>query len=162
MVIITFDSGGQYDLFNAAGPRIELREIPQFAKLEQIRGDADSIRKRLEAIRAADEEVYIDIQVTGCAGNIHDFWDELNVFKAEALERRSPFSILAAQDMRESSPARTPENVTDITSLQPLDVFERKLDAENIEEAERKTYIALFREIEELVRSGEEEAADED
>ncbi|MDR2471089.1 MAG: exonuclease subunit SbcD [Treponema sp.] len=157
VAIITFDNqNGQHDLSSAASPRIEVREIPRFSKLEQIRGDAETIRKRLEAIQAANEEVYIDIQVTGSAGNIHDFWDELNVFKAGALERRAPFSILAAQDMREiSAGVSTAEIFTEVSSIEPADVFERKLDEEHIEGPERETYRALFKEIEARVRSGE-------
>ncbi|GHV84628.1 nuclease SbcCD subunit D [Spirochaetia bacterium] len=161
VVIIEFDSAmGQYDLFSSTEssvlewmPRIELRAIPRFSELEQIRGDTETIRKRLAEIQAADEKVFIDIQVTSCAGNIYDFWDEVNNIKAEALEKRSRFSILAAQDKRtaaENTPL--PETLTEVSSLQPVDVFVRKLEAENITEDEREIFTAMFREIEELVR----------
>jgi len=137
--------------------RTELRllEIPQFLPLRCIRGDAEYIRGQLAEIKSAGKEVYIDIQVTSCAGSIHDFWDEINAFKAEALEARAPFAVLAVQDVRNTENAAVPDIVTEISSLQPIDVFLRKLDAESIEGEEREIFTGLFKEIEQQVRSGE-------
>jgi len=136
-------------------PKIRLLEIPQFLSLRCIRGDAEYIRGQLAEIKAAGKEVCVDIQVTSCAGSIHDFWDEINAFKAEALEARAPFAVLAVRDVRNTENAGMPEIVTEIASLQPIDVFLKKLDAESIEGEERETFTALFKEIEQQVRSGE-------
>jgi exonuclease SbcD len=53
VTIVEFDSASyQYDLFRSGGPRITLREVPPFSRLEQIRGNDETIRKRLEEIKA--------------------------------------------------------------------------------------------------------------
>jgi exonuclease SbcD len=159
VVIAEFESEArQYDLFRPAEPQITLLEIPQWQKLEQIKGDADTIRKRLAEIKAANEKVFLEIQITSCAGNMLDFQAEIDGLRAEILERRYNFSILASKDMR--NPLQNEgagEDVTEVASLKPMDVFMRKLEAEEITGAEQKTFTAMFQEIEEFIRREPEE-----
>jgi len=159
VVLVEFESCSLPSAAPQTGPDfrtdIRLLEVPQFLALRCIRGDAEYIRGQLAEIKAAGKEVYLDIQITSCDGSIHDFWDEINAFKAEALEARAPFAVLAVQDVRNTENANVPDIVTEIASLQPIDVFLRKLDAESIEGEERETFTGLFKEIEQQVRSGE-------
>jgi hypothetical protein len=87
-----------------------------------------------------------------------DFQAEIDGLRAEILEKRYNFSILASKDMRNPLQNVTAGEVfTEVASLKPMDVFERKLEAEEITGAERETFTAMFKEIEEFIRSGEAE-----
>jgi DNA repair exonuclease SbcCD nuclease subunit len=173
VVIVEFESAAyQHDLFRPPEPQITLKEIPQWQKLEQIRGDADTIRKRLAEIKGANENVLLEIQLIGDDadsnatgsgvdgggnddGNFLDFQVEIDSLKAEILEKRYRFSILASRDMRDTVRNVTAGvDLTEVASLKPMDVFMRKLEAEEITGAERETFAAMFKEIEELSDSG--------
>jgi exonuclease SbcD len=150
-----------HDLSRPAELQINLLEIPQWQKLERITGDTQSIRKRLDEIKAANEKVLLEIQVVSCAGAILDFQAEIDGLRAEILEKRYNFSILASRDMRNPLQNVTAgEAFTEVASLRPMDVFERKLEAEEITGAEKETFSAMFKEIEELIRSGEAEGGE--
>jgi len=156
VVIAEFDSSRRRGPDNGGGPRITLAEVPRFLNLRRIRGSLDHIRKSLRDIRAADEEAYLEVELTDLScGGAGEFWDEVNGFRAEARERRAPYDILFAHHARDSAGAAMPETFTDIVALRPVDVFLRKLDAETVEGEEREHFCALFREIEEQAAGGE-------
>jgi exonuclease SbcD len=162
VVIAAFENKAGRPGSPVGGPRIALKEIPRFSRLEQIKGDAADIRRRLEEISCRGESAFIDIQVTHCEGNILDFWAEIEHIQAAALEKRRPIAILAKQDMRPGiRNAVMPERFTEVASLRPMDVFEQKLDGEQLEGPERETFAAMFREIEGEVLCGGDES-DED
>jgi exonuclease SbcD len=160
VTIVEFESPPhQHDPSRSGGPRITCKEVPGFSRLEQIRGNAETIRKRLEEIKAAETgryshasstkltasaeltatmPLFIEIQLTGSGGgNVQDFWAEIDSLRSEALEKRYSISILAKQDLRDTGATAAAANFTEIRALKPVDVFERKLDEEHIEEEKR-------------------------
>ncbi|MDR1142856.1 MAG: exonuclease subunit SbcD [Spirochaetaceae bacterium] len=187
VTIVEFESASyQYDLFRGGGPRIICREVPGFSRLEQIRGNAETIRKRLEEIKAAETgrrgqaalteltasteltapigqetsalpPLFIEIQLIGSSGDVQDFWAEIDSLRSEALENRYSFSILAKQDLRDTGAAAAAADFTEIRALKPVDVFERKLDEEHIEGEKRDTFLTMFREAAEQVEAGNHE-----
>jgi exonuclease SbcD len=168
VTIVEFESASyQYDLFRTGGPRITCKEVPRFSRLERIRGNAETIRQRLEEIKAEKTgqaasasqaaPLFIEIQLTGAAGNVQDFWAEIDSLRAEALEKRYSFSILAKQDLRDTGAAAAAADFTEIRALKPVDVFERKLDEEHIEGEKRNTFLTMFREIAAQVEADHED-----
>jgi exonuclease SbcD len=141
VVIAEFESG-------KAKPRIELKEIPQWQKLEQIKGNPVKIRERLEEIKTANENVWIDIVVNDFSGEIMGFWNELDAFTASS-GKNALYKLLTRRYEIEKQGTETGEieTFTGISDLDPLAIFKRKLKDENVPDDETAKFIGMFNEI---------------
>jgi exonuclease SbcD len=135
-------------------PRIELKEIPQWQKLEQIKGNPAKIRERLEKIKTANENVWIDIVVNDFSGEIMGFWNELDAFTASS-GKNALYKLLTRRYETEKQGTETgdTETFTGISDLDPLVIFKRKLKDENVQDDETAKFIDMFNEIRAQVES---------
>jgi exonuclease SbcD len=141
VVIAEFERG-------KAKPLIRLKEIPQWQKLEQIKGNPVKIRQRLEEIKNANENVWVDIVVNDFSGEIMGFWNELDAFIASSA-KDALYKLLTRRYETEKQGTETEETetFTGISDLDPLLIFKRKLKDENVQDGETAKFIDMFNEI---------------
>ncbi|MDR2803999.1 MAG: exonuclease SbcCD subunit D C-terminal domain-containing protein [Treponema sp.] len=142
VVILSFDGGC------GTKPEIQLKEIPVWQELRQIKGKPDEILRELEKIRESGKAVWIEIQVTEYDGDLSKFWN--NIDNTQMLEAAAPaYKILVKQDMRvrQNSGDWRGEEGGDLSSLDPVSVFKKFLDEEKIDAENTTIFLKMFNEL---------------
>jgi exonuclease SbcD len=132
------------DFAAPAAPVVRLIPVPVFQKLEQLSGSPESILARLAELTQAREAVWTELRVTEGEGLLDAFWND-----AAALVKDTPVKILARVNARPSRlrAGRAAEGTDRLDTLTPEAVFALRLNEEDLTEAERADYTALFAEV---------------
>ena len=118
--------------FMEATPTIECLPLPVFQRLERIRGDWSTLEKRLQALRATGESVWLELIYDG-----NELMGDLRQ-RIENLVSGSKLDVLRISNLRvvDLALARTHETES-LESLSADQVFERCLDAHDVSQEER-------------------------
>jgi exonuclease SbcD len=135
-------------------PAIQLKKIPVWQNLRQIKGSPDMILAELKRIKAGGENVWIEIQVTDYEGDLFNFWDTLEkeVLCDSPLELplEPSYKILAKQDMRNrqnTSDWRGGDESAGLSDLSPASVFEKFMKDEKINAEDIDIFMNMFNEL---------------
>jgi len=114
-------------------PVITEHEIPCFQELITVRGDIDHISYRLEELKAAGSNAWIEVEITSTAAgtNITAYFEEL-IKGSKLLILR-----IKNRNLADRALAHGAENET-LAELDDSDVFNRCLDAYEITEPETR------------------------
>jgi len=119
--------------FQDSNPVINEHSVPCFQKLIVVSGDIDNVSGKIEELKAADTEAWLEIEITSpaSAGELTSHFDEL--LKGSGLE------ILRIKNRSIVNIALSPfaENET-LDDLDDSEVFSRCLDAFKITESEER------------------------
>lgn len=130
--IVTFE-GNQKD--------IRTLDVPVFQRLERIEGDWDTVMARLDALKAAQENVWVEVVYTG--ERIADLAQNLHKAVKDTAVR-----ILRIQNenLRVTAFGLLPEGET-LENLSPETVFDRLLDKKSVAADKRKRLKEMYAEI---------------
>ncbi len=130
--IVTFE-GDQKD--------IRTLDVPVFQRLERIEGDWDTVMARLDALKAAEENVWVEVVYTG--ERIADLAQNLHKAVKDTAVR-----ILRIQNenLRVTAFGLLPEGET-LENLSPETVFERLMDKKSVAADKRKRLKEMYAEI---------------
>jgi len=128
--------------FDRTTPIIKEIEAPCFQQLERITGSLADINEKIEALKVAGSNAWLEIEYTGdgVTGNLRELLDE--TLAGSTLEirriknRRVMDRVLTAAQHEET-----------LDDLNEGDVFARCLDAYNVPEEEREELTASYNEI---------------
>jgi len=140
VVIVEF-TGGQR--------RIGMVPVPCFQQLEQISGSLDDIVSRIYELKASRSSAWLEIEYTGddLPGDLRSLLEES--VRGSALEirriRNNRAAALAIGQMSEEE---------SLEELGELDVFQRRLDAAKVPDAQRPSLLQAYQEIVDLIREG--------
>lgn len=123
-------------------PQIELVDIPVFQKLERISGDLAHISEKLSALRELEQSVWLEISYEG-ETIITDLREQLDqLIEGSALE------ILRIRNVRISQQVLVQgASEETLDDLDELEVFERCLDAHQVEPEQREELLASYRQV---------------
>ena len=131
-------------------PNITEHEVPTFQQLVRISGDLETITSKIEDLKAADSAAWLEIEVNTkiTATNISSHF--------EALLKDSKLEILRIKNRTLIDKTLTPVTETEtLETLDDADVFERCLDAYEIEEEERILLTETYREAIALLQTAD-------
>jgi len=140
VVIVEF-TGGQR--------RIGMVPVPCFQQLEQISGSLDDIVSRIYELKASRSSAWLEIEYTGddLPGDLRSLLEES--VRGSSLEirriRNNRAAALAIGQMSEEE---------SLEELGELDVFQRRLDAAKVPDAQRPSLLQAYQEIVDLIREG--------
>ncbi len=123
-------------------PQIELVDIPVFQKLERISGDLEHISAKLAELRELEQSVWLEISYEGEA-IITDLREQLDQqVEGSALEiLRIRNARISQQVLVQGASEET------LDDLDELEVFERCLDAHQVEPEQREELLASYRQV---------------
>ncbi|MBP6961301.1 MAG: exonuclease SbcCD subunit D C-terminal domain-containing protein [Thermotogae bacterium] len=116
--------------------------IPVFQRLERVVGDLIPIREALEKLKALNTSVWVEVSYQGAesANTVSRAIDEMVVgSRVEVLRKRN-------LSMIERSLSEQPSAIS-LEELSPEQVFEERMNAENIPPERRDALIAAYQEI---------------
>lgn len=128
--------------FEGRTPDIRELPVPCFQPLVRIAGSLEDIRKKLEVLKAASSNAWLEIEYTGqdLVGNLRDMLDEALAGTAMEIcrirNRRVMERVISASSQEET-----------LDDLDENDVFVRCLDAFDVPAQERKELTASYNEI---------------
>lgn len=128
----------------ATGTKIDWRllPIPLFQRLEIVRGSLDDILAKLEALRAEDEMIWLEVTHDG-KQQVPDLRKQL-----ETCVEGSKLELLRIRDLVSSSGVLTAfQEMESLDSLTREEVFQRCLDANEVTEEEQKELHQAYKEI---------------
>jgi exonuclease SbcD len=128
--------------WNANHLEVELVPVPQSQRLESIRGDWPHIESRLQAMKQLKESIWIEISYQGTEpiANLKE--------KVEQLIDGTNVDALRVTDARQTELLLKQGDFTqDLEELQPIDVFKRCLELNNVPEDKRKEFEDAYQEI---------------
>jgi len=115
--------------------------IPVFQKMESIKGDKNSISKKLSELKKAGESVWVEIIYDG---------DELFAdfqFWIDEQITGTKIEVLKIQDKRVLDKVLTQEHAASLDDLNEFDVFGKLLEDRNLPEEQKAELKELYREI---------------
>ena len=120
---------------------IRTLDVPVFQRLERIEGDWDTVMARLDALKAAQENVWVEVVYTG--ERIADLAQNLHKAVKDTAVR-----ILRIQNenLRVTAFGLLPEGET-LENLNPETVFDRLLDKKSVAADKRKRLKEMYAEI---------------
>lgn len=131
--------------FNSLDAKVKELDIPLFRRLFVIRGDTASVIKELEKI--TDKESWIEVHIK----------DENPFFANESIREKAKeleLILLAVKiDKEQPSLNASTFNAISLDELKPLEVFERRIELDNLEDAELKK--ELLKKFEQIVNEVE-------
>ncbi|MDD2459067.1 MAG: exonuclease SbcCD subunit D C-terminal domain-containing protein [Eubacteriales bacterium] len=131
-------------LADFTGRQAAVRELPVpcFQKLERIQGPLETILERIAALRRADSTAWLEVEYTGTAP-IPDLREQID---AALQDTRMECHRIRNQQVTAQalSGIHEAENLDD---LDPSEVFDRCLDAGQIQDSERVELVAAYMEI---------------
>ena len=134
--------------FDQRTPQITEHPIPCFQKLERVTGDAQKILSKLQELKMAGSNAWLEIDYTGSEAfaGLNDLVVEVvSGTGMEVLRTRTRFSF--SKSLTQIDDQETLDN------LDPGEVFTRVLDAYQLEEPERTSLRLAYNEI--IVDMGE-------
>ncbi len=128
--------------FEGRTPDIRELPVPCFQPLVRIAGSLEDIREKLEALKAASSNAWLEIEYTGqdVVGNLRDMLDEALAGTAMEIRR------IRNRRVMERVISASSQNET-LDDLDEKDVFVRCLDAFDVPAQERKELTASYNEI---------------
>ena len=128
--------------FEGRTPDIRELPVPCFQPLVRIAGSLEDIREKLEALKAASSNAWLEIEYTGqdVVGNLRDMLDEALAGTAMEIRR------IRNRRVMERVISASSQNET-LDDLDEKDVFVRCLDAFDVPGQERKELTASYNEI---------------
>lgn len=128
--------------WNANHLEVELVPVPQSQRLESIRGDWPHIESRLQAMKQLKESIWIEVSYQGTEpiANLKE--------KVEQLIDGTDVDALRVTDARQTELLLKQGDFSqDLEELQPIDVFKRCLELNNVPEDKRKEFEDAYQEI---------------
>ena len=116
--------------------------VPEWQKRARLRGDLPALEARLTELAATGDNIWLEIHYDGdaIAGGIHE--------QLHALTADTRLEILRIKNERIRSRVLTQHRADEtLGDLNPLDVFERCLDAHDVPAAQRDTLRQSYHEI---------------
>jgi exonuclease SbcD len=137
VAVLEFDGSGKT-------PPVRLLEVPVWQELRQISGTPDARLEELGRLKAEERKAWVDVRVTEHEGELLSFWNTLDSEAASA-----PYKILVRQDARERGGTDDWRGAaeSDLSSLEPPDVFADFLKEEGVDGDEAAVYMAMFGEV---------------
>jgi len=127
--------------FAADKPEVRELAVPCWQELIRISGDWETIQQQLQTLHAENSQAWLEIIYDGVP------IDDLRTQLDELIEG-SELEILRVKTARLPARALTAANASEsLEQLQPLDVFRRCLDANEIAAAERPELEAAYQEL---------------
>ncbi|PSL16841.1 exodeoxyribonuclease I subunit D [Marinobacterium halophilum] len=125
--------------FDGRTPALTLLDIPRFQRMERIKGDQAALEASLATLAADDESIWLEVLYEG---------DQIAADLRQWLEQRvegTRLSLLRVRNNRvvDRILARTGEEET-LDDLQPVEVFERALNAHQVPDAQQAELKQLF------------------
>ncbi len=131
----------QLMLLEIDGPQLTVtpREIPNFQPLQVIKGDGASLKEQITAL--AGENLWLEAHFSGAgfAGPLHR--------ELQELLRGQPAQLLRLVLPPQTVDKLSWQEVPDLHSLRPEQVFELRLARENLSEEEKEEMRRCFREL---------------
>lgn len=127
--------------FDGHQARVQNLDIPRFQALEQLKGDWPKLQQRLLELQKEDSEVWLEIEYTGKEA-LPDLKSSI-----EQLCESSSFQVLSIKDHRQTQQVLTSTNPQlQLQDLSEQEVFEKLLDAHEINDEDRHELIVSFQE----------------
>ncbi|MBR9830473.1 MAG: exonuclease subunit SbcD [Oceanospirillales bacterium] len=125
--------------FDGRTPALTLLDIPRFQRMERIKGDQAALEASLATLAADDESIWLEVLYEG---------DQIAADLRQWLEQRvdgTRLSLLRVRNNRvvDRILERTGEEET-LDDLQPVEVFERALNAHQVPDAQQAELKQLF------------------
>jgi exonuclease SbcD len=130
------------EIFRNRQAEVTQLPIPVFQRLERVVGDLIPIREALEKLKALDTSVWVEVSYQGAesANTVSRAIDEMVAgSRVEVLRKRN-------LSMIERSLSEQPSAIS-LEELSPEQVFEERMNAENIPPERRDVLIAAYQEI---------------
>jgi len=128
--------------FEGRVPTVSEIEVPCFQPLEKLAGSLDEVTAAIATLRSAGSSAWLEIDYCG---------DQPSAVVQETFEAAVEGSLLEIRRIRNNRPLRQALGQLDadetLEQLDPEAVFERCLDAREIEEALRPALLASYREV---------------
>jgi exonuclease SbcD len=135
-------------------PVIQLKNIPVWQNLRQIKGSPDKILNELDRVKESGENVWLEIQVTDYAGDLFNFWNTLEKEPPRESLLEIPvepsYRILVKQDMRvhqNSGDWRGSDESVSLSAMEPAAVFEKFLRDEKVNAENIDIFMKMFSEL---------------
>ncbi|MBQ7155762.1 MAG: exonuclease SbcCD subunit D C-terminal domain-containing protein [Synergistaceae bacterium] len=131
----------ELDGHNFAG--IREVQIPVFQKLNRVQGSMQEINTRLGLLCGTDESIWLEVTLTGnqytpnFQDNVNDCVKDFPLIEVLSLRNEST--------VRHESPDT--DTLTNLGDIEPMKMFERRMDKEGIEEEKRYDYRNMYIEI---------------
>jgi exonuclease SbcD len=133
---------------------IQLKKIPVWQNLRQIKGSPDTILNELGRVKARGENVWLEIQVTDYEGDLFNFWNTLEKEPPRESLLELPiepsYKILVKQDMRvhkNTDDWRGSDESASLSAMDPSAVFEKLLRDERIDAENIEIFMKMFNEL---------------
>lgn len=127
-------------------PVVRLESIPQTQKFAQLKGTPETIEEKLKEQAAARISVWVDIQVTEGDGDLAEWWG-----KFTAIAEGTSVLILRKQNARPgkngSARAGAVAADTNLEYLTPKQLFDMRLNDEDLTNGRKAEFSAMFDEI---------------
>ena len=124
-------------------PNIKAVKIPEFRKLRRISSSVDDVENKIREI-ATDEDLKIWIEVCIKSGKQGEYIHKKIIDIATDLN----IEVLAVKNEKEKSQLQQNEQISKtLKQLSPMEVFEKRLELEDIDKEEAELYKNGFREI---------------
>lgn len=134
------------DFAPGSAPVVRLETIPQTQQLVQLKGTPETIAEKLAELVAAGSGVWVDIQVNDGIGDLTTWW---NTFSATV--EGTAVRLLRWQNARPgkngSQLAAAIADEARLEHLTPEQLFTMRLKDEDLTEAEKTEFAAMFTEI---------------
>lgn len=121
---------------------VELIPVPQTQRLESIKGDWSCIERRLSELKPSKDSIWLEISYCGLEP-IPDLRE-----KIDKLIEGTQLEPLRVTDDRNSQTILSQGDFSeDLAELQPIDIFKRCLELNNVPEDQRKELETAYEEI---------------
>jgi exonuclease SbcD len=134
------------DFVPGTTPVVRLESIPQTQKFAQLKGTPEVIEEKLREHVAARASVWVDIQVTEGDSDLTAWWG-----KFTAIVEGTSVRLLRWQNTRpgKSGTARAGAVAADahLENLTPKQLFDMRLNDEDLTDGEKNAFAAMFAEI---------------
>lgn len=123
--------------------KIDGLKIPRFQTLKRIRGDWEYIFNEVEKEKESKSDAFIEIVYTGGEYIDHKLRERLE----QCVEGTSLAILKINNERKRDRIISDSERCSSLDDLQPIDVFNKILDEEQIPESNREELVARFQEI---------------
>jgi exonuclease SbcD len=129
-----------------AMPVVRLETVPQTQKLAQLKGTPETIAEHLKELVACRESVWTDIQVNDGIGDLTPWWSAFS-----SIAEGSSVRLLRWQNARPgkngSALAGAIIDDAQLEHLTPAQLFDMRLNDEDLTAAEKVEFSAMFAEV---------------